>query len=247
MYGLGTIVNVIAIIIGGLTGLIGGKLLTRRFQDMITMSCGLATLFLGTGGAISKMIVIADGTLTTQGSLMMIVSLIAGALIGEALRIEDHLDQFGEWLKEKSGNGSDNTFVSAFVTASLTVCIGAMAIVGSIEDGIYANHSVLFTKAILDFIIILIMTSSLGKGCIFSAVSVGIFQGLVTALSRIIQPLMTEPALNNLSFVGNIMIFCVGLNLMLSVWHPDPSEGRRIRVGNLLPGLVIAVIWALAA
>lgn len=247
MYGLGTIVNVIAIIIGGLTGLIGGKLLTRRFQDMITMSCGLATLFLGAGGAMSKMIVIADGSLTTQGNLMMIVSLIAGALIGEALRIEDHLDRFGEWLKEKSGNGSDNTFVSAFVTASLTVCIGAMAIVGSIEDGIYANHSILFTKAILDFIIILIMTSSLGKGCIFSAVSVGIFQGLMTALARIIQPFMTEPALNNLSFVGNIMIFCVGLNLMLSVWHPDPSEGRRIRVGNLLPGLVIAVIWALAA
>ena len=247
MYGLGTIVNVIAIIIGGLTGLIGGKLLTRRFQDMITMSCGLATLFLGAGGAMSKMIVIADGSLTTQGCLMLIVSLIAGALIGDALRIEDHLDQFGEWLKEKSGNGSDNTFVSAFVTASLTVCIGAMAIVGSIEDGIYANHSVLFTKAILDFIIILIMTSSLGKGCIFSAVSVGIFQGLMTALARIIQPFMTEPALNNLSFVGNIMIFCVGLNLMLSVWHPDPEEGRRIRVGNLLPGLVIAVIWALAA
>ncbi len=247
MYGLGTIVNVIAIIIGGLTGLIGGKLLTKRFQDMITMSCGLATLFLGAGGALSKMIIIDSGTLTTQGSLMMIVSLIAGALIGEALRIEDHLDQFGEWLKEKSGNGSDNSFVSAFVTASLTVCIGAMAIVGSIEDGIYANHSILFTKAILDFIIILIMTSSLGRGCIFSAVSVGIFQGLVTAFSRLIQPFMTEPALNNLSFVGNIMIFSVGLNLMLSVWHPDPSEGRRIRVGNLLPGLVIAVIWALAA
>ena len=247
MYGLGTIVNVIAIIIGGLTGLIGGKLLTKRFQDMITMSCGLATLFLGAGGALSKMIIIDSGTLTTLGSLMMIVSLIAGALIGEALRIEDHLDQFGEWLKEKSGNGSDNSFVSAFVTASLTVCIGAMAIVGSIEDGIYANHSILFTKAILDFIIILIMTSSLGRGCIFSAVSVGIFQGLVTAFSRLIQPFMTEPALNNLSFVGNIMIFSVGLNLMLSVWHPDPSEGRRIRVGNLLPGLVIAVIWALAA
>ena len=245
MYGLGTIVNVAAIIIGGLIGLIGGKFLTRRFQDMITMTCGTATLFLGAGGALSKMIVISDGALTTQGSLMMIVSLIAGALIGEALRIEDHLDRFGSWLKEKSGNGSDNTFVSAFVTASLTVCIGAMAIVGSIEDGIYANHSILFTKAILDFIIILIMTSSLGKGCIFSAVSVGLFQGLVTVLSRLIQPFMTEPALNNLSFVGNIMIFCVGLNLMLSIWHPDPAEGRRIKVGNMLPGLVIAVLWAL--
>ncbi len=245
MYGLGTIVNVIAIIIGGIIGLFGGRLLTRRFQDIITMSCGTATLFIGAGGALAKMLVISDGRLDTQGSMMMILSLVIGSLIGEALCIENRLDAFGTWLKNKSGNGSDNRFVSAFVTASLTVCIGAMAIVGSIEDGIYANHSILFTKAILDFIIILIMTSSLGKGCIFSAVSVGLFQGAMTLLSRLIQPLMTPAALDNLSFVGNIMIFCVGLNLMLSVWYPDPQDAKRIKVGNMLPGLIIAVCFAL--
>ena len=130
---------------------------------------------------------------------------------------------------------SFTAFVDAFVTASLTVCIGAMAVVGSIQDGIYGDISTLTAKAVLDMIIILVMTASMGKGCIFSAIPVGIFQGSVTLLARLIEPLMTEQALANLSLTGSAMIFCVGLNL---VW------GKKVRVANLLPGLIIAVIWA---
>jgi uncharacterized membrane protein YqgA involved in biofilm formation len=125
--------------------------------------------------------------------------------------------------------------VDAFVTASLTVCIGAMAIVGSIEDGIFGDYSILATKAVLDLIIIPVMTCAMGKGCIFSAIPVGILQGSVTLLSRLIRPLMTDAAMANLSTVGSILIFCVGLNL---VW------GKKVRVANLLPSIVIAVIAA---
>ena len=251
MHGLGTIANVAAIIAGGLLGLTGGKFLSKRFQDILIMSCGLSTLFIGAGGAFAKMLFMSGSSLDTQGSMMMIGSLVFGSLIGEFLRIEDRLESFGEWLKQKSGNGQDGSFVGAFVTASLTVCIGAMAVVGSIEDGIYGNHSILFTKAVLDFVIIVIMTASMGKGCIFSAVSVGILQGLITLSAQLIKPIMTDAALNNLSYVGSVMIFCVGLNLMLGVLMPVPAQGAegdrkpaKVKVGNMLPGLIIAVAWS---
>ncbi|MBQ9987045.1 MAG: DUF554 domain-containing protein, partial [Erysipelotrichales bacterium] len=129
----------------------------------------------------------------------------------------------------------DKRFVEGFVTASLTVCIGAMAIVGAIQDGISGDYSILVTKAILDFIIIMVMTCSMGKGAIFSCVPVFLFQGSITLLARLIEPLMNEVALANISLVGNVLIFCVGLNL---VW------GKKVRVANFLPALVIAVLFA---
>ncbi len=125
--------------------------------------------------------------------------------------------------------------MDAFVTASLTVCIGAMAIVGSIQDGILGDWSILATKAVLDLIIIMVMSCSLGKGAVFSAIPVGIFQGSITVLAGFIRPLMTDAALNNLSLVGNVLIFCVGINL---VWD------KKVKVANLLPAIVVAVAAA---
>ena len=119
--------------------------------------------------------------------------------------------------------------------SNLTVCIGAMAIIGSIQDGISGDYSTLAAKSVLDFIIILIMASSLGKGCIFSAIPVGVLQGSVTLLARLIQPLMTRAALDNISLTGNILIFCVGVNL---VWK------GTVKVANLLPVLIFAVLFA---
>ncbi len=235
MPGLGTIVNVAAIIIGGLLGLMFGNIMTDKFQNSIVTVCGVSTLFIGISGAMAKALVVTSTGIDTQGSMMMIISLVAGTVIGELLHIEEGMAHFGEWLKKKTGNGDDNSFVNAFVTASLTVCIGAMAVVGSIQDGIYGDHSTLFAKAVLDLIIITIMTASLGKGAVFSAVSVGIAQGGLTAGSGLIEPLMNTAALDNLSFVGSVMIFCVGINL---VW------GKKVRVASMLPGLILAVIFA---
>ncbi len=235
MIGLGTIINVLAILIAGILGLFAGGILTEEQQSSINMASGVSVLFIGIGGALQEMLSIEDHALVSGGSMMMIVSLVLGSLIGECFKIEQHMESFGEWLKARSGNASDAAFVNGFVTASLTVCIGAMAVVGSIQDGIYGNHSILFTKSILDFIIILIMASSLGKGCVFSAIPVGLFQGTITILATVLEPYLTDAALSNLSFVGSIMIFCVGVNLIF---------GKRIRVGNMLPGLIVAVIWS---
>ena len=238
MIGLGTIINTAAIILGGLAGGLFGKRLTERYQDTLMKACGLCVIFLGIAGALEKMFTVQEGVIVSGGTMMMIASFAIGSLVGEWINIEHHMNRFGEWLKIKSGNSKDKIFVDAFVTASLTVCVGAMAIVGSIQDGIQGDYSILATKAVLDFIIIMVMTCSMGKGCIFSAVAVLLFQGSVTALSVVLKPIMTEAALSNLSYVGSVLIFCVGVNL---VW------GKKVKVANMLPAVVIAVIWALVA
>ena len=178
---------------------------------------------------------VSDGKLVYGGDFMIIGCLALGALLGELINIEGGFETFGAFLKEKTHSTGDGSFIEGFLSASFTVCIGAMAIVGSINDGIYGDITVLVTKSILDFIIIMIMAASLGKGTVFSAIPVAILQGSVTALSVLIKPLMTERALLYLSVVGSILIFCVGINLLF---------GKRIRVANLLPSLLLAVLGA---
>lgn len=235
MAGLGTIINSAAIIVGGVFGLLFGKILNERIQDSLQKASGICVLFIGIAGAMEGMLKLSGLSLSAGRSMLIVASLALGALVGEILNIEHGFERFGEWLKVKTGNAKDKSFVEGFVTASLTVCIGAMAVVGSIKDGISGDYSILATKAILDFIIIMVMTCSLGKGCIFSAIPVAVFQGLITALARLIKPLMTDGALANLSLIGSILIFCVGVNL---VWD------KRIKVANLLPSLVFAVAIA---
>lgn len=235
MIGLGTIINVGAVLIGGIGGLLMGRSVKTRYQDILMISVGVCVMMLGIGGTMEQMLSIQDGVLVSGGSMMMIITLALGALTGEWMDIEGKMEHFGIWLKQKTGSSGDNSFVDAFVTTSLTICIGAMAVVGSIKDGIYGDYSVLAAKAILDLIIVFVMTVSMGKGSIFSAIPVGIFQGVLTLLARLIEPLMTEAALSNLSLVGSVMIFCVGLNLVF---------GKKVKVANLLPGIVFAVLWA---
>lgn len=232
MIGLGTIINSAAIIVGGVFGLLFGKLLKERVQDTLQKANGVCVLFIGIAGAMEGMLRLSGSTLSSGRSMLIVASLALGALVGELMNIEHWVERFGEWLKIKTGNAKDNDFVNGFVTASLTVCIGAMAVVGSIKDGIEGDISVLTTKAILDLIIVMVMTCSLGKGCIFSAIPVAVFQGTITVLARLIKPLITEAASANLSLIGSVLIFCVGVNL---VW------GKKIKVANLLPSLVFAV------
>ena len=232
MIGLGTIINCAAIIVGGVFGLLFGKLLKERVQETLQKANGICVLFIGIAGAMEGMLRLSGSTLSSGRSMLIVASLALGALVGELMNIEHWVERFGEWLKIKTGNAKDKDFVNGFVTASLTVCIGAMAVVGSIKDGIEGDISILTTKAILDLIIVMVMTCSLGKGCIFSAIPVTVFQGTITALARLIKPLMTEAASANLSLIGSVLIFCVGVNL---VW------GKKIKVANLLPSLVFAV------
>ena len=213
--GIGTVINFLAILVGGIIGLFGGKFFKEKMRETLKISCAITVIFIGLAGTLSKMFQIqSDGTIKTDGEILLIVSLIFGGILGEIIDIDKRFENFGTWLKNKSGNDGDTKFVDAFVTASLTVCIGAMAIIGAINDRIFHDPTILIAKSALDGIIILIMTASLGKGSIFSCISVGIFQGAITFFAGFIEPFMTEIALKNLSRVGNVLIFCVGLNLM---------------------------------
>ena len=235
MPGMGTIINTIAILAGGLLGAMFGQFLSESAQDTLTKVCGVSTLFIALSGALEGMLSVVNGVIVSSGSMLIIGCLAIGGFLGEMMDVEGGFERFGEWLKKKSGNAKDKGFVNAFVTSSLTVCIGAMAIVGSLQDGLQGDYSVLATKAVLDLIIIMVMSCSMGRGCVFSAVPVAIFQGSITAMSGLVKPLMTDTALANLSLVGNVLIFCVGINL---VW------GKKIKVANLLPAVVIAVAAA---
>ena len=235
MIGLGTIINCAAIIVGGICGLFFGKIINERIQDSLTKASGVCVLFIGVAGALEGMLGISEGKIVSGKSMLLVLCIALGTLLGEIINIEEGFEKFGEWLKVKTGNSKDNSFLDAFLTASLTVSIGAMAIVGSIEDGLSGDFSILAAKSVLDLIIILIMTCAMGKGAIFSAIPVGILQGSVTLLASFLRPIMTEAALSNLSFIGAVLIFCVGVNL---IW------GKMIKVANMLPSVIFAVIAA---
>lgn len=235
MIGLGTILNVAAIVAGGLIGLVFSRAISARYQQTLMQAIGVCVIFVGIGGAVQQMMTVTADGLQSGGTMMVVISYAVGSLLGEWIDLERRMEQFGTWLKIKTGNAREKQFVDAFVTASLTVCIGAMAIVGTIQDGISGDHSTLALKAMLDMVIICVMSASMGKGCLFAAIPVGILQGAVTLLARAIQPLMTEAALANLSLTGSILIFCVGINLL---WE------KKLKVANMLPSIVVAVILA---
>ena len=235
MIGLGTLINVGLIIAGELAGLIGGRFLAPRVQDALMKSTAVCVLFVGIGGAMEQMLAIEGGHLASGHTAMTIVSMAAGTLIGELLDLETRIEQLGEWLRRHTGSDSDTGFVNAFVTASLTVSIGAMAVVGSIQDGVAGDWSTLALKGALDALIICVMTAGMGIGCIWSALPVLVFEGGLTLLAHALQPLMTSAALANLSLVGNLLIFCVGVNL---IWP------KTFRVANMLPAVVIAAVLA---
>ena len=235
MFGLGTIINSAAIVAGGVIGHFTGKLFREEQQEALTKACGVSVLFIAVAGAMQGMMSIDGSRIVSGKSMLVVLCLALGTVAGELIGIEKGFERFGEWLKNKTGNSGDKQFVNAFVTASLTVCIGAMAIVGAIQDGILGDYSTLAVKSVLDFIIIAVMTSSLGKGCAFSAIPVLLFEGTITLLARLVSPVMTDMAIAYLSLIGSILIFCVGVNL---VW------GKTIRVANMLPAVILAVIAA---
>lgn len=230
MIGLGTIVNTLAVIVGSGIGLIIKGGLKQRYQQTIMQALGLATMFIGASGAMSGMLKVMDSGLETQGSMLLIGSLVFGAIVGEFFNIELRLEQLGNWLKSKVNMKNDTTFVEGFVTSALVICVGAMAIVGSLQDGLQGDPSTLFAKAILDFIIVMVFASTLGIGVTFSALPLFIYQGSITLFSSFLRPFLTETVILNLSFVGSVLIFAVGINLCF---------GNKIKVANLLPAMII--------
>lgn len=236
MIGLGTIANVAAIIVGGSIGLLLKGGLKEHYQQSLQKAMGLCTIFIGASGALTGMIYMENGALTTINTLPMIIAMVIGTVIGEFFDFDGRMETLGHYLKEKASASGDSRFVEGFVTASLTVCIGAMAIVGSIQDGLLGDPATLYTKSVLDFVIIMVFASSYGKGALFSALPVGVLQGSITLLAALLGGgTLPQPVIENLSFLGSVLIFCVGINL---------AFGPKFRVANMLPALVIGGLMA---
>lgn len=235
MFGIGTLINTGAVIIGGLIGVFLKKGIPERCRVVLMQACGVATIFIGSSGVLKYMMTINDGKLGTQGSMLLIFSLVIGGLIGALLDIETKLESFGEFLKRTFRTGNDSLFVEGFVTATLVICVGAMAIVGSIEDGLTGNFSTLTAKAILDLIIVMVFASTLGKGAIFSAIPIFFYQGAITCLARAFGNFISPSLIDEIAFVGSSLIFCVGINI---------GFGKKFAVGNLLPSMLIPAIYA---
>ncbi len=236
MTGLGTIVNAGVVIAGGVAGTLLRSGIPEKYKKIVMQGIGLSVLFIGISGTIKEMITIVNGNkLDRQFVMLMIFSLVIGGLIGEVLKIEKRLENVGLWFQRKipSKGGS---FSDGFVTASLVYCVGAMAIVGALEDGLSGNPSTLFAKSILDGVSAVIFAATLGIGVAFSAVPVFIYQGGITLLAGLVQPWLTETVISQMSLVGGILIFAIGINLL---------EIKKINVGNLLPAVFIPVLYYL--
>ena len=232
MKGLGTLANVLAILLGSGLGMLCRGGLKERFREILTQGCGLATVLIGLSGAL-EMVLTVDGGRVRAGKTMLIVfSLVLGGALGEALNLERLLNRIGEWLKKTVHMGGDNRVVEGFVTASLVVCVGAMAICGSLEDGLRGDSQTLFVKSVLDFVIVAVFASVYGVGVAFSALSVGVLQGSITLCAVLIAPYLSDSLITDLSGVGSVLIFAVGINLLFP---------GKIRVANLLPALLVPV------
>ena len=234
MIGTGTIVNIILVIVGSLVGLLLKKAIPEKLKTSITQALGLAVITIGITGLITASVtVLKEGALSSNHLLLMVISLATGTFIGELIDIEKRLNSFGD-IMQKKFSSENKTFAEGFVTASLVFCVGSMAIIGSLNDGILRDPTILITKSILDGIMAMVFSSTLGIGVMFSAVTVGVYQGLITVCASFISPLLTEEIISQMSFVGSILIMGIGLNFLYS---------PKLKLANMLPSIFIPLIW----
>ena len=218
----GSVINAAAILAGGAVGLLLKGKITDKFSKSIICVLGLCVCIIGIRSAVNGDV------------LLMVVSLSIGVLAGEALRIDDGLNRFGVWAQERFSRDSNSSFAEGFVTATLLYCVGAMAIVGSIESGLRGDQSIIFTKSILDGVSAVIFASSLGAGVLFSAAATLVYQGTIEFFAGYLQNVLTSQLITQISAVGGVMILAIGLNLAL---------GAKFKVANLLPGFVVAATY----
>ncbi len=236
MIGLGTVVNTIAIIIGAACGILLKKGLPERYKTTIMQAIGLSVVIVGVSGALQGIYsVTAEGKLDRNYITGMILSLVGGSIIGELLKIEDNLDKLGAWFQKRFSQ-SESSFAKGFVTASLVYCVGAMAIIGALEDGLYGKVDILFAKSMLDGISAIVFSATLGTGVLLSSLPVLIYQGSITLLAGVLKPLLTDVVVSQMSLVGGVLIMAIGFNLL---------EIKKFKVGNMLPAIFIPLLYAL--
>ncbi len=220
---LGTIVNTIAVIVGALVGLLLKKGLPDQLADALMKGLGLCTLYLG-----------ISGSLKGENSLILIISIVIGALIGEGLKLEDKIGSFGNWIEKKfKKDGQTTSIAQGFVTSSLVFCVGAMAIVGSLQSGLQGNYEMLFNKSMLDFVAAIIFASTLGVGVVFAAGFVFVYQGAITLLARWIAPFLSDNTIAEMTCVGSVLIIGLALN-MLGI--------TKLKIMNYVPAVFVPII-----
>ncbi len=248
---LGTLANTAAVLVGSLIGMGLKRGVSPAMERTLTQAIGLCVVFIGGSSTLGAMLTIAEsGTkLQVEGTMLLIVSMVVGTVAGQLVDIEGALNRLGDWLHKKVGRaeqeGCDTAgsrFTEGFVTSSLIICVGAMAVVGGLYDGM-GQPETLFAKAALDFVIVLMLASTLGAGVAFSALPILVYQGLLATVGLLVGNVMTDAMTSGLSLVGNVLVCAVGLNLLLQTFPGN----LRISVGNMLPALLVPVVWEAVA
>ena len=219
---LGTVVNALAIAVGGAVGLLFKNIIPEKITEALLKALGLAVISIG-----------IKLSLAGENLTLLIISIIIGTIIGEYINIEGKLDNVGSYIENKTKNKASNVALG-FVTSSLFCCVGSMAVIGSIQSGLTGNHEILFSKALIDGITAVSLSVSMGVGVIFSSISVFIYQGIITMLAGLMQSLLSDAVVNEMTAIGGIIIMAIGLNFL---------EIKRIKVGNMLPAIFLPIIY----
>lgn len=247
MPGAGVIVNVVAVLVGTAVGLMFGSLIAERFRLIAFSAIGLSTMVIGASMSIGGMSDLGATKVGEYSGLVFVVSLVLGSLTGEAIRIEHHLERFGHWLqaiaakrpslapgKAQQPGEKGHNLVEGFVTASLLFCVGAMTVLGSLQDGM-GDPQLLYLKALLDGIASIALATTLGVGVGLSVIPVIIVQGGIALGANALAPFLTPPVIAGISMSGGALIFCIGLDL---------AGIKRLPVGNMLPSILFAAVLA---
>ena len=223
VFPLGSVVNVAAIVAGGVAGLLMGSRMPERMRAAVFTGLGLCVLVIGMQMALG-----------TKNPLVMVFSVVLGCITGELLRLEDGLAKLGDVLKARFGSG-DARFTEGFVSASVLFCIGSMAILGSFDEGLRGDHTILFTKSILDGFASVAFAAAMGLGVLFSALPVFLYQAGLTELATVLQPWLSDAMMAELTATGGVLILGIGVSIL---------ELRRIPLTNFLPALLYAPLLA---
>lgn len=231
----GTLVNAGMIAAGSCVGLILKKGLRPHLEQAIHQATGLAVIMIGLNGALTNMLSSdpATGSVSSSGELMLVFSMILGAIVGESLGIEEHLNRLGDLVEDKLHLSG---FAQSFVNGTLIYCVGAMAIVGAINDGLLGDPSTLITKGVLDGVTSIVLAASMGHGVLFSAIPVILYQGGLTLFAGLLEPVLQGELLRQICAAGFVLVGCIGVNFMSDKFH--------IKVANFLPALLVPALWA---
>ncbi|MEG1014516.1 MAG: DUF554 domain-containing protein, partial [Clostridia bacterium] len=222
---IGTLINCAAILVGSALGLLLRKGIKQSMAQTVMQGIGLSVILIGLMGAIK-----------TQNTLLVILSMVLGGVLGTLLDLDAKMNKLGAFAQRKlcKGAAEGSTFAKGFVTASLVFCVGAMAVVGALDSGIRGDHSTLIAKAALDGVAAIVFSSSMGAGVMLAALPVFIYQGGIALLGTAVAPLLSNAVIAEMSAVGGLLIVGIGINMLLD---------KDIKVANLLPAIIIPFLY----